>query len=208
MNRLVGVQLHILVKLHSSGAQVFVFFEAGDVNKPVYFAAAQSGPGWLTQHINQHVFKSDNVTVCIDQAPTNKQSTCQYHPYIGTQSTVINNDFNKKYESIFNNFNDIAKNKIPTRLDIKIAASQYTAINLQISGNVNMQVFGDMFQEHYGDRFQTHYGNLYRYHEGKVYIQHDGDTEIKTTGNTVRNYNGSINDHIQNNVKTIIERNI
>jgi hypothetical protein len=35
-------------KALKTGAQVFVFFEAGDVNKPVYFAVAQSGPGWLS----------------------------------------------------------------------------------------------------------------------------------------------------------------
>jgi hypothetical protein len=48
------------------GASVWVFFEGGDVNKPIYFASAQSGPGWFSEHPNQHVFKSDNVMVRID----------------------------------------------------------------------------------------------------------------------------------------------
>lgn len=85
----------------SDGAQVFLFFEAGDVNKPVYFASAQSGPGWLTEHVNQHVFKSDNVSICIDEAPLNSQSTCQFPPYIGKQSTLITEAFQKKYKDIF-----------------------------------------------------------------------------------------------------------
>ena len=48
------------------GAQVFLFFEHGDINYPVYFAAAQAGKGWFSEHENQHVFRSDNVHVRID----------------------------------------------------------------------------------------------------------------------------------------------
>lgn len=55
---------------HKNGSQVFVFFEAGDVNKPVYFAVAQSGDGWLSQHPKQHVIQTDSVRICIDEAQT------------------------------------------------------------------------------------------------------------------------------------------
>ena len=56
-------------KYFTDGAQVFLFFEAGDPNKPVYFAAAQSGTGWFSEHPNQHVFHSDNIRVRIDEEP-------------------------------------------------------------------------------------------------------------------------------------------
>lgn len=51
------------------GANVWVFFEAGDCNFPAYWGACQSGPGWLSEHHEQHVFKSRNVKVRIDENP-------------------------------------------------------------------------------------------------------------------------------------------
>lgn len=52
---------------NGDGAQVWVFFEANDIRFPVYFAVAQSGSGWFANHNNQHVIKSDNVTVVVDE---------------------------------------------------------------------------------------------------------------------------------------------
>lgn len=53
--------------IKGDGAQVWVFFEANDIRFPVYFAVAQSGKGWFANHNNQHVVKSDNVTVIVDE---------------------------------------------------------------------------------------------------------------------------------------------
>lgn len=53
--------------LNGDGAQVWVFFEANDIRFPVYFAVAQSGKGWFANHNNQHVIKSDNVRVVVDE---------------------------------------------------------------------------------------------------------------------------------------------
>lgn len=49
------------------GAQLFCFFEAGDVNHPVYFAAAQAGRGWLSEYPQQHVIQTDNVSIVINE---------------------------------------------------------------------------------------------------------------------------------------------
>ena len=54
----------------STGAIVWVFFEQGHAQHPIYFAACQAGPGWLSEHHNQHVVRTDNVTVRIDENPT------------------------------------------------------------------------------------------------------------------------------------------
>ena len=40
------------------GAHVWVFFECGDFNKPIYFAACQAGDGWLSEHKDQWVIKT------------------------------------------------------------------------------------------------------------------------------------------------------
>lgn len=117
------------------GAQVFVFFEAGNINKPVYFAAAQSGPGWLSEHVDQHVFRSDNVTVRIDENPDDNNSTCKFNSYNSECNEVSKKDYTKKQQK--------------TRLDIVVLASEFTAVNLQISGDVNMKVDGDWYIEHH-----------------------------------------------------------
>src|SRR5574344_1565518 len=86
------------------GAQVFIFFEGGDPNKPIYFAVAQSGnkippgtdekgidetgAGWFSEHPNQHVFKSDNVRIRIDEDVDNFRSTSKFDTYTEKQSTV------------------------------------------------------------------------------------------------------------------------
>jgi len=54
----------------SNGAILWVFFEQGQAQRPVYFAACQGGDGWLSEHKNQHVMKTDNVTVRIDENPS------------------------------------------------------------------------------------------------------------------------------------------
>ena len=78
MENVIGLKLKKLYedvptpKYATDGSQVWVFFEAGDINKPIYFASAQSGPGWFSEHPNQHVFHSDNIRVRIDENPYRK----------------------------------------------------------------------------------------------------------------------------------------
>lgn len=52
---------------NGDGAQVWVFFEAGDIRYPVYFAVSQAGKGWLSKHPNQHVMATDNVKIIVDE---------------------------------------------------------------------------------------------------------------------------------------------
>lgn len=52
------------------GAQVWVFFEQGNWNYPAYWAAVQAGPGWLSEHKEQHMMNTRNVRLRVDEEPT------------------------------------------------------------------------------------------------------------------------------------------
>lgn len=186
----------------TEGAQVFLFFEAGDVNKPVYFAGAQSGPGWLSQHTNQHVIQTDNVRICIDEQPNQDVSTCKYEPYLKLQD-INDAVFRKEF---INNYKADNPEKIPTRVDIQIAAPKETAINLQITGNVNMDLYGDWITRHHGDRYDTHIGNTYQYHSGTTHIYNEGNIQHKNIGTIERTYDGSITEIIKNKLTKTIQR--
>lgn len=74
---------------HKNGSQVFVFFEAGDVNKPIYFAVAQSGSGWLLEHPKQHVIQTDSVRIRIDETPESQESTCKHGIFSGSANSKL-----------------------------------------------------------------------------------------------------------------------
>lgn len=74
---------------HKDGSQVFVFFEAGDSNKPVYFAVAQAGTGWISEHPKQHVIQTDSVRIRIDESPQQQQSTCQHEIFSGSTANKL-----------------------------------------------------------------------------------------------------------------------
>mgnify|MGYP003302406291 CR=1 FL=1 len=167
-----------------TGAQVFVFFENGNINKPVYFASAQSGPGWFSEHPNQHVFHSDNIRVRIDEEPTHPDSTCQFDTYNDKNSIVSITDGTKK--------------KVPTRLDIEVLATDINAVNIQIRGNVNMKIIGDWYVHHEGHKHETHIGD--------TYIKHIGDTFIESSGLVVKDHTGNVSKTIDGFVsKTILD---
>lgn len=132
------------------GAQVFVFFEAGDINKPVYFASAQSGPGWFAEHPNQHVFHSDNIRVRIDEEPAHPDSTCKFDTY--------------NQENCDASITDGTKTERQTRLDIEVLAKDINAVNIQIHGDVNMKILGDWYVHHEGSKHETHIGPHYVKH--------------------------------------------
>lgn len=176
------------------GSQVFVFFQAGDVNKPVYFAVAQSGPGWFSQHPNQHVFQSDNIRIRIDQQPAHKDSTCKFNPYIQENSIVSKTDVTKK--------------DMLTRLDIQVLAKDINAVNIQIHGDVNMKILGDWWVHHKGDKHETHIGNYYIKHIGDTYVQQQGDSILQKTGNISKHIDGSVTQDIDVDVSTTIWGNL
>lgn len=132
-----------------------MFFESGDINKPVYFASAQSGPGWFAEHPNQHVFHSDNIRVRIDEEPEHPDSTCQFDSY--------------NQQNCDASITDGTKIQTKTRLDIEVLAKDINAVNIQIRGDVNMKVLGDWYVEHEGAKHETHIGPHYVKHIRKYY---------------------------------------
>jgi len=157
------------------GAELWVFFEQGNWNRPIYFAACQGGDGWHSEHNNQHVIKTDNVRIRVDENPGHKDSTCKFNSYNSTNVELSE----KKQIS-----------KMPTRVDVEIWNEGGSAINVQIKGNVNMKIEGDIFETHIGDKHLYHKGNLYKRHDGDVredfngniVKKHIGETTIKNVG--------------------------
>lgn len=124
------------------GAQVYVFFEGGDINYPIYFAFAQSGKGWLAEHPNQHVFKSDNVRIRIDENVKDERSTCKFNSYNSKNSKVSKANLERdctKHGWTFDQEKGVIKD-LETRIDIEVLAENLNAINLNIHGNVNMKL--------------------------------------------------------------------
>jgi phage gp45-like len=145
------------------GADVWVFFEDGNHNKPTYFAAVQGGKGWFSEHPLQHVFKSDNVRIRIDENPESSASTSKFTTY-NQNGTHLSQE--------------LVKENVPTRVDLEI----YGNVNLHIKGNVNLKVEGDMYQEIIGNKHETHIGNHYYKHVGDKHHEHEGYTKIKRNG--------------------------
>ena len=61
------------------GAQVWLFFEQGNHMLPKVFGSSQGGIGWLAEHPNQHVMKTDNVRVRIDENTSDSRSTVKFN---------------------------------------------------------------------------------------------------------------------------------
>jgi hypothetical protein len=168
---------------YETGAQVFVFFENGDINYPIYFAAAQSGEGWISEHPNQHVFHSDNVRIRIDENVKDARSTCKFDSYNSKNSTIAKAQLEKDCKRNEWTFKDGNIEQLETRIDIEVEASNLNAINLNIYGNVNTHIDGNWFIEHIG--------NKYEYHEGDTFIKHKGSTHIEQDGHWNKIHNGN-----------------
>ena len=54
------------------GTHVWVFFEEGDHNAPVFFLSTHGGDNWVSQHAQQHVIKTDSVEVIVDENPSSE----------------------------------------------------------------------------------------------------------------------------------------
>lgn len=119
------------------GAQVFCFFEGGDANRPVYFAAAQSGDGWISEYPNQHSIKTDNVSVIIneDYEGLDQKAEITENQVSTTQNTISNSavfneyankkamdfipevDFNDEFDQFDSDSNGIVENSSSTPSD-------------------------------------------------------------------------------------------
>ena len=175
------------------GAQVFLFFENGDINYPVYFGVAQSQKGWFSEHPNQHCFNSDNVRVRIDEKFEDTRSTCKFDSYNSKNSDVAKKNLER--ECIKNDwqFDEGSGNikELPTRLDIEIKATGSNAVNLNIHGNVNMHIDGDWFVEHIGNKYEYQEGDVYVKQNGNTYIERNGHIREVLSGNFTRNLIGN-----------------
>lgn len=189
-------------------AELWVFFEQGDHNYPIYCFSSQSGDGWMSEHKNQHVIQTDNVRIRIDENPS--------LPFDGAP---------EKSTSKFNSYNEncthmsklLAKESIPTRLDIDIVGN----VNVVINGSTNILMNGNVYQEINGDKHETIIGNHYINHEGDLHVtrtgsvvyEQDGDTtEVYKTGDYIKiregneyiNQVGNYNEYVSNNYSKYI----
>lgn len=173
MNQETGITTVPLV-----GAQVFLFFENGDQNKPIIFGACQGGSGWISEHINQHVIQTKNVKIKIDEDPSHEKSTNKFDS---------NGNLNP---SIKDSYHITKKN--PTRLNIEVESVGQCAVNLNIRGDVNINVNGNVYEQITGNKYETLIGNLYRYHKGDIEYKHDGNTLYFIKGKTTNTFEDNV----------------
>ena len=176
-----------------TGSQVFLFFENGDINFPVYFGVAQSQEGWFSEHPNQHCFRSDNIRVRIDENVKDPRSTCKFNSYNSRNSEVAKKNLERDCEKFLWKFNKDEGNieQLETRLDIEIEATKMNAVNLNIHGNVNLHIDGDWFVEHIGNKYEYQEGDLYVKHDGNTYIEENGHFRKVLNGNHTYEHNGN-----------------
>jgi len=176
-----------------TGSQVFLFFENGDINFPVYFGVAQSQEGWFSEHPNQHCFRSDNIRVRIDENVHDPRSTCKFDSYNTNNSEVSKKNLERdclKYGWKFDGDNGNIS-QLETRLDIEIEASKMNAVNLNIHGNVNLHIDGDWFVEHIGNKYEYQQGDKYIKQDGNTYIEQNGHYRKVLSGNLTMEHNGN-----------------
>lgn len=157
------------------GAEVWVFFENGNHNFPKFFGVAQGGDGWLSEHNNQHVMKTDNVSIIIDESFSVTPETSGVY-----KSTNIFDSYNDKG-------NALSVNKIKqdnhTRVSIKIKNTGNAALNLELDGDVNIKINGNVYEEITGDKHEIIKGNIYKQHDGDTYHVQNGTLVYEQEGN-------------------------
>ena len=157
------------------GAEVWVFFENSNHNFPRFFGVAQGGEGWLSEHNNQHVIKTDNVTIRIDESFTATPETSGVY-----KSTCLFDSYNDKGNALSVNKN---KTDNPTRVDIQVKNTGNCAVNLILDGDVNIKINGNLYEEITGDKHEVVKGNIYKQHNGDTYHYQQGTTFFEQEGN-------------------------
>jgi hypothetical protein len=143
------------------GANVWLFFEQGDHNYPIYFASTQGGEGWISEHNKQWTIHTDNVKVRVDEDPSNSKSTSKFDSY-NSNCTYLTNQ----------------EKQIPTTLDIEVKGN----VNIKITGSVNLQINGNVYEEINGNINRTIVGNVFEKHIGDKHIVHEGSSILEQTG--------------------------
>lgn len=216
-------------KYATDGSQVWVFFEAGDINKPIYFASAQSGDGWFSQHPNQHVFHSDNIRVRIDENPYRQQSSCEFQLYNtnivkqkldtcggGTPGGLNLMQLGDLTPTVNNSGWDSPLIQSPTKkakLDIEILESNYAAsgdlaVHMKITGHVNLHITGDIYLQHIGNTYQTHVGDTFIHHVGNTTILRQGNINQHHIGQVLHLHEGNTQKNHLGNTIEVIEGNL
>ena len=134
------------------GSHVWVFFEQGDYNKPVYSFGCQGGDGWVADHVKQHVIKTDSVEITIDEDYENGWKS----------STLTINVDSSEGEAV----------------NIDITGN----VNLTISGDVAETINGDVTRDITGNVAETIEGDVTRDITGNVVETITGDVAETITG--------------------------
>jgi hypothetical protein len=159
-----------------SAAQVWVFFEEDDPQKPVYFAACQSGAGWFSEHPNQHRVQTNNVLIQIDDEPSDEKSTSKCD-YANQTAETYGNDSGKKKQ-------------VETTVTISILNPGKCALNVKIVGDVNMDIDGDYVEHVTGDKYVTVDGSEYKTVKGDTYITQTGSESLIRGGEVSQHTTG------------------
>lgn len=168
------------------GAHVWVFFEQGDWNYPIYFAAINAGAGWISEHNNQWVLRTDNVSIRVDEDPSSSDSTSKFDSYNKSCTHLSVPE---------------SEEDIPTRLDIQVKGN----VHINITGSVNLKITGNVYSEIEGDVHETLTGNKYSKHVGDHHIVHEGDTVIERTGDVTEKNKGNKQEYREGDEKKYVE---
>lgn len=163
------------------GTYVWVFFEGNDQNYPRFFAAAQAGDAWLSEHEMQHVLSTDNFRITIDENPS--AST------IMTTNTV-----------------DGIQTNLPTRARIEIESNDI-ALDIVIKGDVNMFIDGNKYEKITGDRYTEVQGNDILVTGKNTIETHSGDLSSTRKGSSAVTIKGSSIETIMKSKKTNVVKN-
>ncbi len=192
-------------KYATDGSQVYLFFEAGDQNKPIYFAAVQAGVGWFSEHQNQHVFHSDNVRFRIDEDSSRSESTCKFDTYNSNCVKLMNVETGTIPPAIMpiapvpSDVNSPVNYRAKVDLEVFAPDGDEIAVNLKVTGKVNINIIGDIYLEHTGNKYETQVGDYYLHQVGNCFIQREGNTNIIETGNLLNQRIGNVEESLTGN---------
>ena len=144
-----------------NGTFVWIFFEGNDQNYPKYFASAQAGDAWMSEHEMQHVLSTENFRITIDENPDNSD----------TMDTSSVNEQGTKVTK-----------KTRARIEIE---SDGMALDIVIKGDVNMLIDGNYYQKITGDRHTVVQGDDYLNVVGNTSEIHGGDLASTRDGDSV-----------------------
>ncbi len=168
-------------------AELFVMFERGDQNYPLYIGATQSSTGWMSEHNNQHIIQTDNFKLRIDENPTLPSEPTDSEKQISTNKFDSHND-----KCVPMSISNHSKKATPTLLEIEAQGN----VHIKIVGDVNMYTEGTYYHHHKGDKHLTTEGNIYEKHIGDINYDHEGVTVSKIIGNVSEDLTGN-KGHIQ-----------